>query len=72
MTPKDISSEISRTYHYVSESGEDLSYRIEDPQELYIAESGSHRVVDGNGTTHYPASDWIAISWYAPNDPVSF
>lgn len=54
----DISSEIFREYQY--DRG---VYKIDDPVELHVTESGSHRVIDRNGTTHRPATDWLAVRW---------
>jgi hypothetical protein len=68
----DISTEYWRTYHYANGD----TYRIESPELLFTKNvSGfvdTHRVVDVYNVTHCPTKGWINISWYAPNEPVSF
>lgn len=58
MEPKDISNEQWREYTYT----DGYKIRIDKPETLYIADSGSHRVYDGDVTTYVPA-DWRKIVW---------
>lgn len=55
----DITSEIYRIYVY--KDGQ--RFRINNPVELFVLDSGSHRVVDSDGVTHRPTPGWLAISW---------
>ena len=57
--PLDITSEQYRIYAY-KDGGR---YRINNPDRLYVLESGSHRVIDGDGVVHRPERGWLAISW---------
>ena len=59
MTELDISSEQSRAYHYP----EGVVLTIDDPDILYVLESGSHRVTTKGGRTFRPKRGWIGISW---------
>lgn len=66
-----LTTEVFREYHY--ENG--AKYRIDGPVTLYYKtdERGdTHRVLDSNGMTHYVRRGWLAISWHAPAEPVSF
>jgi len=58
MTFKDISNEISRTYHY--ESTEET---INSPAWLNIGKQGGHRILDESGTSHYIPKKWLRLSW---------
>ncbi len=60
MKAQDISSEAWREYTYT----DGYVIRIEGPQQLYVADSGSHRVFDGHATTYIP-SGWRQIIWKA-------
>lgn len=55
----DISSEAYRIYTYA----DGKTFRINDPDQLFITESGSHRVTDADGLTHRPERGYVAISW---------
>jgi len=55
--PIDISMETQRSYVYPN--GE--KYTIKFPKELFIRNTGGHRVVDGT-TAHIIRSGWIAIT----------
>lgn len=57
---RDISKEEWREYVYDDET----SFLINDPLELCITETGSHRVIDNNGVCHYPKRGWVGIRWY--------
>ncbi len=61
--PKDISTEAWREYTYT----DGYIIHIVRPKKLYIADSGSHRVFDGNVTTYIPAG-WRKIVWKAIED----
>lgn len=58
--PKDISTEAWREYTFT----DGYTIRINRPQKLYIADSGSHRVFNGLMTTYIPAG-WRKIEWQA-------
>jgi hypothetical protein len=67
----EITTEEWREYRY---SNGDV-YRIENPTHLWLKsdERGdSHRILDADGSTHYPRRGWVAIVWSAPAEPVSF
>lgn len=57
--PLDITSELYRIYAYA----DGKRYRISNPEQLYVLDNGSHRVVDSDGVTHRPTPGWLAISW---------
>ena len=54
----DISSERERVYFF-----KDHKVEILDPVRLYVAESGSHRVVSLDGWVTYIPVGWLVISW---------
>ena len=69
----DISSETSRTY--TMSNG--LTITLEEPAELHVSKSGSHRVVTKDGNGHYIARatvneiGWVSIEWIVPEgEPV--
>lgn len=64
MKKYDISDEDHRIYVY--DGG--VEYKIEDPVDLYIADSGGHRVLDVNGYIHCPSRPWLAIVWFTNNE----
>lgn len=71
MNEAEITTEEYREYRY----GDGTSYRIDRPVRLWWKrdEGGdSHRVLDAEGVTHYPIRGWVAITWKAPSEPVSF
>ena len=41
-------TETERTYHYP-----DMTYTIKNPSKLYVKKSGSHKIIDADGTNHY-------------------
>ncbi|WP_103727262.1 hypothetical protein [Novosphingobium sp. HII-3] len=55
----DITSEMYRIYCYANGA----RFRINHPEQLYVLDGGSHRVVDSEGVTHRPTPGWLAISW---------
>lgn len=55
----DITSEIDRTYHYPG----DKTFTILAPRQLFVTDTGSHRVVAEDGRTYRPERGWLAISW---------
>lgn len=55
----DISVEFFRTYVY----DKGATYTITNPKTLFITDTGSHRVVDKSGLTHYPRNDWVGLQW---------
>jgi len=69
----DISHEVERTYTYRSDIGKGYEITIECPLELYISESGTHRVWNGACVAYLPAG-WIMVTWVPedPSNPVAF
>lgn len=64
----DISSEKYRTYSWVG--GQSLT--IECPLKLHVAPSGSHRVFDGAGRSHYISGGWYHLTWTAKDEEPHF
>lgn len=67
----DVSVEEWRTYHY--EDG--VQYTVNRPVKLFLKRTpsgDSHRVVDADGITHCPRRDWVALTWKAASELVSF
>ena len=58
--PFDISSELRRTYRYA-----ETDIIIYNPVRLYIADSGSHRVVVESGEVIHIPAGWLVggLSW---------
>lgn len=54
----DISTEVGRTYFF---PGGDEVY-ISAPQWLSVS-AGGHRILDGEGFSHYIPKGWIRITW---------
>jgi len=63
----DISSEEQRVYDY----GDDGELVIDDPQYLAVSDSG-HRVLDGDGVSHFIQYGWKAIHWETKDDAPHF
>lgn len=61
--PKDISSEVSRTYTFPG--GDRVT--IEAPKALILSENG-HRVLDGANNGHYIPKGWIHLEWQPKPD----
>lgn len=57
----DISSEQYREYTYA----DGTKFKIDGPTELFVTNTGSHRVVDRFGITHRPEKGYVGISWKA-------
>lgn len=57
----DISTEETRRYQY---KGEEYVV-IENPIALNVSKAGGHRVLDGQGLSHYIPKGWIGLSWKA-------
>lgn len=62
----DISSEQWREYDFAS-----VSVRINDPQYLAVSENG-HRVLDGDGVSHYIGFDGFYFKWQASDGEPHF
>lgn len=58
-TFNDISSEISRTYRFPKEE----LVIIHNPVAINVSRGGGHRVIDGEGKSHYVPKGWIELSW---------
>ena len=54
----DISSEKVRTYYFPGNE----QVTIQEPQFLNVSRSG-HRVLDGNGQSHFIPKGWIQLVW---------
>jgi hypothetical protein len=52
---------VEKWREYVYQNG--FVYRVDHPHTVHISETGSHRVVDGDGIAHYVGSSWIVIRW---------
>ena len=65
----DVGSETFRSYMFpemVSAEGVRRLpniVRIDNPKWLYVAPSGSHRILDKNGRSHYIPSGWTHLWW---------
>jgi len=55
---KDISSEVSRSYHFSAQI-----VTIADPLWLHVSDSGGHRIFDASGISHYIPSGWVHLEW---------
>lgn len=55
----DISSEAWRRYDFPS----GMTVMIKEPQFLNVSKSGGHRLLDGDGTSHYIPGGWHHLSW---------
>ena len=62
----DISSERWREYDFG-----DVDVRIDDPQWLAVSENG-HRVLDGDGVSHYIGFGGFYFKWQAEPDAPHF
>ena len=68
---KDISSEWSRTYHFLK-NGEIGKVTINQPLKLNVSSSGGHRIWDGKGVSHYIPSGWIHLEWEVLDGDANF
>ncbi len=57
----DISSEATRRYQY---RGEEF-ITVDNPIALNVSKAGGHRILDGQGVSHYIPKGWIGLSWKA-------
>lgn len=64
----DISSEQARTHSWIG--GQTLT--IENPTKLHIAPSGSHRLFDAAGRSHYVPAGWYHLTWTAKEGAPNF
>jgi hypothetical protein len=64
----DISSEQWREYRFLG--GETV--RIEAPHRLNVSDSGGHRILDGQGVSHYIPAGWIQLSWQVKDGAPNF
>lgn len=63
----DITSEEYRIYNF----GTDKLVRIENPIKLKVS-PGGHRVIDGQGISHYIPKGWFHLSWKAREGQPAF
>jgi len=56
----DISTEAVRRYQYLVEN-----ITIDNPIALNISKAGGHRILDGQGLSHYIPKGWIHLTWKA-------
>lgn len=63
----DISSELYREYRFNNEN----TVRIENPLKLKVS-GGGHRVLDGQGISHYIPKGWFHLSWKARDGQPAF
>jgi len=56
---KDISSEVSRTYEFANGA----KVTINNPLKIHISPSGSARVFDAQGVSHYIPAGFIHLFW---------
>jgi len=54
----DISSELTRTYHYTT-----TKQTIDSPAYLNVNAGGGHRILDESGESHYIPKGWERVSW---------
>jgi hypothetical protein len=54
-------AERSRTYTYPNGAGEPIQITLNDVKELVVRESGTHRLVTGDGHRHIMAPGWLHI-----------
>ena len=50
--------ETQRTYYF----SDGFKYTIDYPVKLFVRKSGSHKLVDSQGTMHYITNDWKTFS----------
>lgn len=62
----DISSERWRSYQF-----DPVDVTIENPQWLAVSENG-HRILDGDGVSHYVGFDGFYFKWQAEPDAPHF
>jgi hypothetical protein len=55
----DITSECWREYIYP----DGHVIRIEEPEALNVSKSGGHRLLDGEGISHYIPKGWRHLKW---------
>ena len=56
---KDISTEMYRTYHYLTGD----TFTVQSPIGLNVSKSGGHKIICADSTSYYIRIGWIAISW---------
>ena len=64
----DISSEMYRTYIY----SDNTFFIINNPIALSVSESGSHRILDADGISHYIPKGYIHLCWKAKDGQPHF
>jgi hypothetical protein len=67
---KDLTDEKYRVYEFPN--GKNVL--ITDPQKLNVSKSGGHRVLDGEGVSHYIPAGWFHLFWVVKEgkEPFSF
>lgn len=64
----DISTESVRRYQY---RGQEY-ITIDNPIALNVSKTGGHRVLDGQGLSHYIPKGWIYLTWKAKDGEPHF
>jgi len=59
LTFSSLEDEQYRVYSFADGS----EVRIEKPQALNVSKSGGHRVLDGEGVSHYIPAGWNHLYW---------
>ena len=65
----DISSELWRQYDYPQYNKNIL---IHDPIALNVSKAGGHRLIDGQGDSHYIPKGWVHLKWRAREGAAHF
>ena len=65
---KDISDEQYRVYEWAGYS----KIRINEPLQLNVSESGGHRILDKEGTSHYIPKGWLHLYWVVKEGKPTF
>ena len=59
---EDISTEKYRVYQFLKD-GMLVNVSIKKPRKLHVSPTGSHRIVDAYGFSHYIPAGWLKIFW---------
>lgn len=64
---KDITSEEYRIYSF-----SDMKIKIDQPIKVLVSHSGSHRVLDASGKSHWISAGFKHIEWKAKDGEANF